>query len=45
MGKYDDYGVPLTKREMVNVVLIAGAAFTCWIAAVCFAVLKFFQLV
>lgn len=40
MGKYDDYGVPLTKREAIGVAVILGAAFTCWIAIVSFVVYK-----
>ena len=43
MDKYDDYGVPLTKREVAFVALVLCSALTCWIAIISFAVHKFLQ--
>lgn len=43
MGKYDDFGVPLTKREAVVALLIVSAALTAWIAIVSYAVYKLLQ--
>lgn len=36
----EDDGIPLTKREALGVGLILGAALTCWIAIVSFAIYK-----
>jgi hypothetical protein len=41
MSKYEDYGVSLTKRDVVSITLLLGSAVTLWIAGVAYLVCKF----